>query len=297
MKHFKNSNFENYDLFLDSKNKFLQENSKETDTINKENKISNLIPNYQDWVYTDWNMTDLDFISYVESILNLFWLKTSSNIFIWEVLPLDKDSKDTLSSQIFYIPLNLELSWNIKNIENFLIFSKNLGKIIMSEKDDNFEVYNDKNLNNLNYSNTNFKSYNNIYNNQIFSIEKIDIPNFLNNTENVFDYKMKVDLIFYVKWLPTYVIERQINEVKVSFKELNTKLNTKLTDKNLSKSNIEKVKSLSLYMKDLQKVYNKLNPTWEQIKIFKDNLLNNYKDAYKLKINIESVNKKLDEIN
>jgi len=294
---FKNSNFENYDLFLDSKNKFLQENSKETDTINKENKISNLIPNYQDWVYTDWNMTDLDFISYVESILNLFWLKTSSNIFIWEVLPLDKDSKDTLSSQIFYIPLNLELSWNIKNIENFLIFSKNLGKIIMSEKDDNFEVYNDKNLNSLNYSNTNFKSYNNIYNNQIFSIEKIDIPNFLNNTENVFDYKMKVDLIFYVKWLPTYVIERQINEVKVSFKELNTKLNTKLTDKNLSKSNIEKVKSLSLYMKDLQKVYNKLNPTWEQIKIFKDNLLNNYKDAYKLKINIESVNKKLNAIN
>lgn len=295
--HFKNSNFENYDLFLESKNKFLQENSKETDTINKENKISNLIPNYQDWVYTDWNMTDLDFISYVESILNLFWLKTSSNIFIWEVLPLDKDSKDTLSSQIFYIPLNLELSWNIKNIENFLIFSKNLGKIIMSEKDDNFEVYNDKNLNSLNYSNTNFKSYNNIYNNQIFSIEKIDIPNFLNNTENVFDYKMTVDLVFYVKWLPTYVIERQINEVKVSFKELNTKLNTKLTDKNLSKSNIEKVKSLSLYMKDLQKVYNKLNPTWEQIKIFKDNLLNNYKDAYKLKINIESVNKKLNAIN
>jgi len=294
---FKNSNFENYDLFLDSKNKFLRENSKETDTINKEDKISNLIPNYQDWVYTDWNMTDLDFISYVESILNLFWLKTSSNIFIWEVLPLDKDSKDTLSSQIFYIPLNLELSWNIKNIENFLIFSKNLGKIIMSEKDDNFEVYNDKNLNSLNYSNTNFKSYNNIYNNQIFSIEKIDIPNFLNNTENVFDYKMKVDLIFYVKWLPTYVIERQINEVKVSFEELNTKLNTKLTDKNLSKSNIEKVKSLSLYMKDLQKVYNKLNPTWEQIKIFKDNLLNNYKDAYKLKINIESVNKKLNAIN
>lgn len=294
---FKNSNFENYDLFLDSKNNFLQENSKETDTINKENKISNLIPNYQDWVYTDWNMTDLDFISYVESILNLFWLKTSSNIFIWEVLPLDKDSTNTLSSQIFYIPLNLELSWNIKSIENFLIFSKNLGKIIMSEKDDNFEVYNDKNLNSLNYSNTNFKSYNNIYNNPIFSIEKIDIPNFLNNTENVFDYKMKVDLIFYVKWLPTYVIERQINEVKVSFEELNTKLNTKLTDKNLSKSNIEKVKSLSLYMKDLQKVYNKLNPIWEQIKIFKDNLLNNYKDAYKLKINIESVNKKLNAIN
>lgn len=292
--NFKNNTSKDYISFLDVKKDYLIQESKKPEIRNRSLQLSNLMPNYQEWVYTDWNMTDLDFISYVESVINLFWLTNSLDISIKEVVPIDVNSKDTLSSQIFYIPLKLNLVWGSQKLQNFLYFARNIWQV--NVKWNNLQIDRDNSLTNLNFSKTNFRTTD-IYNNNIFSIEKISIPeNFYNSRENRDDYEISVDLRFYVKWLPTYKIESQIKEIVDSYKNIEKQIKVLMSDKKISKDKIEKIKSLSLYMEDLKKEVSKLEPKWENAKTFKDNLLTHYKNAYSLKINIDSIKRKLDEI-
>lgn len=292
----KDASFKDYKTFLDSKEKFLAEQSNKLEIKNRNEKISTLIPNYQEWVYTEGNLTDLDFISYVESIIRGFSLTNkTSNISITSVSPLDFDSKDTLSSQIFYIPLSLELSWTSKNIKDFLHFARNIWQINI--KWNNFDIDNDWKVRLSNISDLNFKNKFNIYNNHIFSVENIEIPKLFDiNSSSLDEYDIKVELRFYVRGLPIYKIEDEIKKVVLSFKDLEKNIKTKLNDKNISSVKKEKIKSLSIYMEDLKKEALKLEPKWENAKTFKDNLLTHYKTSYNLKINIDSIKRILNNI-
>ena len=97
-------------------------------------KISSILPKYSELVILDTNtwLSDLGFVSYIESLLKKYNLKIDNSIWIKNVLAIENGVIDP-DDNVFYIPLELDIVWTKWSILKFLQYIKNTGDIEFSE--------------------------------------------------------------------------------------------------------------------------------------------------------------------
>lgn len=254
-----NTEYASYDEFLE--NKIAEISSAENIGIveNNSSKISNILPTYSDNLIEIWDnvLTDYKFVNYIESIIESFNFSTNSAIWITKVNLVEEFANldatwDALDSNIYYIPLTLELTWNKESLIRFLYFVENVWNIEVNDKD--IYVNEDYWLLSQNWVKKvlEWDSYSrdyNIFEHQIFDIEKIIFPEYIDssyisrwslslndfiiNTQAKDKYQFNVNLRFYVKGQPLYKIEEYINLVLNKYKELTGLINVWLKNTNL----------------------------------------------------------------
>ncbi len=103
-------------------------NSKEFNS--KIENIDKVLPLYSDFIEIDWDkwLTNLKFINHIENILKKYNLKTNSSIGIKNILPV-KNLYFTSTSNIYYIPLELNINWTKLSILKFLEYIQNTWRI------------------------------------------------------------------------------------------------------------------------------------------------------------------------
>lgn len=292
--------------FLQEKEDYINEINKSNLVKKRDEKMSKVLPSYTEWFSVEWNMTDLAFVNYVESLLRTFQLKTSSKIWIDKlVLVQESDKKnENLSTQLFYIPLKLDLVWRKADIVEFLYFLQNVWSV--SNINDNSIVFHKDNLINRTISWQKRTFDYNVYENKLVDVETIEFSKyidtssslrttnqlslewFLNFVRNGFEkndeYNVIVNLKFYVKWLPTYKIELYVEDVIKKYKDMSKNVKDTLTKSQnrktlLLNSNIVEIvstlKTIDLYLTDMEKEIKKIE-AWLKKKTDLNNL---YKSA------------------
>lgn len=297
-----------YLAFLKEKEDYINEINKSNLVKKRDEKLSKVLPSYTEWFSVEWNMTDLAFVNYVESLLRTFQLKTSSKIWINNLVLAEEESKNkknqNISTQLFYIPLKLDLVWRKADIVEFLYFLQNVWSV--SNINDNSIVFHKDNLINRTISWQKRTFDYNVYENKLVDVETIEFSKyidtssslrttnqlslewFLNFVRNGFEkndeYNVIVNLKFYVKWLPTYKIELYVEDVIKKYKDLSKDVKSKLANAQNRKSvllnkNIVEIistfKSIDLYLSEMEQKIKKLEVWVKQ----KTDLNNLYKDA------------------
>jgi len=124
--------------YLNDNLNLLEETIKSDSFNNKVSDVSSVLPKYSNYIdlNTDKSLTDLKFISYVEKLLNSFYLKTTSSIWIKDILSVNttNNTNNKLDS-IYYIPLDLEITWTKLDTLNFLEYIKNTWNVEFKEND------------------------------------------------------------------------------------------------------------------------------------------------------------------
>lgn len=247
----------------------------------------NILPTYVEDNYKneEWVMTDLKFVTYIESILYTFNLEIANkNLSIGNlnVLPEYSWDKDTpLDTTIFYIPYTFDITGRKTDIIDFIYFLENVWSISVS--DEGNVVVNEDNF--IKKSLIWFDEWN-ILENQIIDIERIKMADYIdswieeNNNEKLVDFikqtqwnekiDISIDVRFYVKGVPNYKILEGINGLSERYNSLKgeyekAKKSNKLTWD--EKINIEK---WIIYL-------NELNNTINEIKKDKSDLNKTYK--------------------
>lgn len=233
-KYIKNSSEGSYDTFIDWLTKKYSNN---IDFDDKVAVISKILPVYSDEVRDLWDnsLTDYKFINYIESIAETFNISFSNSIWISN-LKIVEDyavwaSDNDLDTNIFYIPLDLDLTWTKSSILEFLYFVDNIWKIEL-DQNQNIIVKNNLNKDFSDFKNKVLKwqlkdvNYN-IFNNQIFDIESVEFDKYFDSSFDLIDSKVSfisniknnqwrelikanVKLRFYIKWIPVYKIQNYI---------------------------------------------------------------------------------------
>ena len=254
-KNFKNTTDESFNDFI--KNKINNLNSEKNSDLIKENEkqIISILPTYSEWNINIWNknLTNFEFINYLESIVESFNLKGVWTYGIWKVIMLkDYDiwntKSESLDSNIYYIPISMNVSWSKSDILDFLYFIKNVWTI---------EVINNKisiNNNSNQLDNDWFKKilawdkYSkdyNIFEHQLIDISNIKMPKYIDSSyssrwdEKLVDfikgnqwnenYEIKTNLRFYVKWQAKYIVLNFIKRVINNYKAINIKVNSMIS--------------------------------------------------------------------
>lgn len=307
---FKNDTSSSYDSFLTEKQKYIDEVKKSWVVDERNNQISKVLPSYTEWYEVEGNMTDLAFVNYVESLLRTFQLRTTSQIWIENLVPVD-ETQTNVSTQIFYIPLKLDLVGRKADIVEFLYFLQNVWLVgSIDEKNNNSLVFYKDNLVNRTIAGQKRMLNYNIYENKLVDIESVEFNSYVdtsasprpssqlspewfltfvkNGSEKNDEYSVIVDLKFYVKWLPTYKIEVFVENVIKKYREMAGQVETILWQaKNrktmLLNGNIVEIiptlKSIETYLTQLQPKVNKLQ------------------DGVNKKVNLNTVYKEASELN
>lgn len=269
---------EKYLVFLDNLFKKYSTDQKLESDISM---LSNILPIYSNGYSGNDNkyLSDFAFINYIESILETF--NISYNNFIWiSELILLKDYMvwqwvSSLEENIFYIPLTLDIVWDKAKILEFFYYIDNVWKInigdnwinINSSFDKDFATFSSKVLK----SQEKTKDYN-IFNNQVFDVESIEFKDYIDSSFDVNEqnvnlvnnirnrqwnqkFEARVILRFYVKWLPIYKIENDINEFLTEYSIILWQINGNLWNENLS--SVIKIK-LADYAASLEQINNNL---------------------------------------
>lgn len=242
--NFENSSWTLYDDFI---NKKVEIYKNDTSPTNEEKlKItSKVLPYYSDNVL-DWsNLTDFQFINYVESIISTFNLSYTNPIWIKEIKQIDNykllSSDNSFDKWIYEIPVDLNISWRKSSIIDFLHFIENVWKVtfdnetknisINKEESDPGTVFFDFRNKKLDWQKSTSNWNYNIYDNQIADIELISMNKYIDSSEkNIrsnddwktflkflkfsqdkekFDITVRIN--FYVKWVPKYKVDEFIS--------------------------------------------------------------------------------------
>lgn len=222
--------------------------------------LSNILPIYSNWfsIPDTKYLSDFQFINYIESILETFNISYNNFIWISELIIL-KDYMvwqwtTSLEENIFYIPITLDIIWEKAKILEFFYYIDNVWKIsadenwisINSNFDKDFSTFSTKVLK----SQEKTQDYN-IFNNQMFDVESIAFKeyidwsfdvneqnlNFVNNIRNKQwsqKFEARVVLRFYVKWLPMYKIENDINEFIAEYSQISSQVQSLLASETSS---------------------------------------------------------------
>ncbi len=307
---FNNDTSSSYDAFLTEKQKYIDDVKKSWVVDERNNQISKVLPSYTEWYEVEGNMTDLAFVNYVESLLRTFQLRTTSQIWIENLVPVDQ-TETNVSTQIFYIPLKLDLVGRKADIVEFLYFLQNVWLVwSIDEKNNNSLVFYKDNLVNRTIAGQRRTINYNIYENKLVDIESVEFNSYVDNSasprpssqlspewfltfvkngsEKNDEYSVIVDLKFYVKGLPTYKIEVFVESVIKKYREMTAQVETILWQaKNrktmLLNGNIVEIiptlKSIETYLTQLQPKVNKLQ------------------DGINKKVNLNTVYKEASELN
>lgn len=233
--NFINTDHDNFEQFIS--NYILDINSEENQKLllEQNEKITKILPSYiENNDSTEKNiLTNFKFVNYVEKVINTFNLSTNDKIWINNVQLVEEykslSSNNNLDINIFEIPLKLKLSWTKQWILSFLHFAYNVWKLKIADNDDiiiNTDSFFSK------YTVLKWDDYisdYNIYENQIFDIEYINMSKYIDKSTNQRtdislydfiidtqandDYEVDVKLNFYVKWIEQYEMINFISSV------------------------------------------------------------------------------------
>lgn len=206
--------WDNFLKYLDEKSSHLDKYIKWNEFNDKLEELSSILPKYSNYVDLDPNksLTDLEFISYIENLIYKFSLKTNSSIWVND-LSIVEDDLLWEKTNIYYIPLDLELSWRKLNLLNFLEYIKNTWTIDYVGND---IVFSEENGLNSQLSEVEKLSIYE-YIDSSFSIRKnidISLKDFLLKTgqkNNIIE--AKVSLKFYISSIESDRIIKEINDV------------------------------------------------------------------------------------
>ncbi len=246
-KYFENSTWDNYKTFIENQSKKITQGQNYEDFLDKSQEISKILP-----IYTEVNMwdsseylSDFEFTHYIESILKTFNLEYSDEIWVSELVLVEEFSNDQnkskLDTNIFYVPVNLQLEWVKSDILNFLYFIEHVGnttilsdEINIEHQDDDKFLYRGTSQSSgqkiiLDGANTFSRTQYNIFQNQFIDFESIEFNNFIDEErtrvsqsqdliKRIKDdqandkYAVDVTLRFYVKWVQNLKIINQLSD-------------------------------------------------------------------------------------
>jgi len=295
-----NSGSINYSDYL----KILEDKySDRNDYQKKLNITSNILPYYSE-IHTDWKidvLTDYKFINYIESIIETFNVSSNDPIWIkdlevaeWYAVNIWDSSLET---SIFYIPLDLTVSWTKESILNFIYYIENVWNVNINNDNLNVSKNIDKDF--IWFSNKILKwqrpveNYN-IFNNQIIDIKRLELPEYIDSSFDPLDnnksvilnvletqwrekYKAKVSLRFYVKWIPVYILENYIDNVIKKYWESKIDIIKKLSDPNISSQKRNRIMEIQ---KELVQLWKSKVAEIQKSKVSKVNIDKAYKEAY-----------------
>lgn len=275
-----------YDEFLINKTQYTLEKKASDEFLQMDRKIRTIIPSYSDRPGLDGVISDFDFISYVESVLFTFNLQTEDSIGVGNIEPVvdtsvidDSDKSAWTDESLFFIPLNLQLVWQKKDILDFIHFLENVGTINIDEGQ--ITSYTDTVIQKPLEWEVLTREYN-IYENQLADIEYVtmseyidasaqpsnqDLVSFIRSSQPRERFEVEMKVRFYISGLPDYKVEAFINDVVDRFTSLKKILlpsisknkeilrNTKSWDVLLSANTIE---SLGYVLENIGKSANTL---------------------------------------
>jgi hypothetical protein len=280
---FYNKNIKNTDSWdflasIQSKISKLEKQKKDKLLEQRDQKIEDILPSYSDSlvsVSSQNNLTDFKFVSYVESLLYAFNLVSDNPIWIADVVPVkeftdnasSKNISNSVDTNIFYIPLKLSVTGRKTDIIDFLHFVENVGNIRV-EKWEEVTFYQDEEIKKvLPWENKN------LYQNQIFDIEVMRMNSYLDSKLSPSNLSL-IDLVkkeqanesmsielqlrFYVKWLPDYLVKKSIKDTLDTYEVLSKKVDKKMRELSLKQfetsEEILLVNSVKTLNFDLQKL-------------------------------------------
>ncbi len=305
--HLMNKNEATFKKFIEKKTKEIKSPENEKLISENEKQIVNILPTYSENNINIWekSLTDFEFINYIESIIDSFNLSSKASLGIWNVQILDEYVISTwvwnsMDSNIYSIPLSLNLEWTKKNIINFLYFIekvwtiKTLNNEIIINEDSAFLSTNGfvKVLSGDKYT----VDYN-IFEHQIIDINNISMPEYLDSSylsrnETKFidfikgsqwndHFEIKVNLLFYVKWLPKYRVVDSINKITLNFKLLYWYVNKTISSWKVKWIELIKLKK---YQNLLKNVNLRVVWIWKELKSNK-----NLELIYKKALNVNEI--------
>lgn len=293
--------YTSYEDFLDAEKLDIEEKWAKEDFQEQEDLISTILPMYADRseFYTETSLTNFKFINYIERLLRLYWLKTKSPIWITNVVAVEnnensdlentKQETSSIDSDIYYIPLRLDLSWRKDYILKFLEDAANMGDI--SYKDWKIIVNNSKQI--VEISDLSMKDYidSSIKNNSNYD----NLVDIINNEQANELFEITVELRFYVVWISSLKLKEEIwkiiwwDEQEWYYEKL---LN--YTNELIKKANIDtKIKN------DISDINKTLLTLWKEIKLLQakykksDDLESVFNEAQKYKLIFDSIDAKL----
>lgn len=338
-KYFENTTTQNYIGFLNSKKEILN-NPEFIDKISaKEQEIVTILPSYIHSSNGEENegfVSDFQFVNYIESILSAFQLKYTGLVWVWSLEQLEEYSlgeknKNIYDVNIFRIPVVFTIEWYKKEILDFLYYTEKIGTISLEESltqtgQLNLKVIEDSEWK---FKVSRLKKYlggKNVYKNQLFDINKLYMPEyidasftprwgkdfveFIKSDQWLKAFKMDIELYFYVKGIPKSKIEQElqalINVYKLSQQTimygLKTSLDNPLKKEIYTKMNLsllETIKQIKILSSakaspDIEKKYVKIQQYSQALNTLNKEL--GYENIYNIFINNYSKTSKEFEI-
>lgn len=290
--NFVNSKWWEFSKFIDKKVSDINEKINSEDYKDSIDLYKKILPSYiESWEKDEvWIMTDFKFINYLEVITHTFNLTTNDKrVSVWNLNVLadydSSNSKNTgLDATIFYIPYEFNISGAKKDIIDFIYFLENVGAINYSIDSKKIEIHKDT------FINKKLIGFNNadILENPIIDIQSITFPEYIDSSLTISNYNdfktyikttqwdekidVKVNVRFYVKWLPNHKILESIKSLSDKYDSIkNSYIKAK-------KNQIEDVNSIEKWLKYIQE----LDPTIKSIKTAKTDLNNVYKQVLEI---------------
>ncbi len=315
-----NGKFNNFSDFLNSLEEQINWNLKE-DYREKYNKIYKILPIYAESSSSDIKseiLTDFKFVNMLENLLYEYDLISESPLWIKEISKLNNYSesknKSDLSSDIYVIKLPLTIEWKKKNIIKFLTHIQNMWKIKLCNIKDKCEkkweliVENSAIFTELN----SISMWEYIDSSPSISIADKDknLLEILTQTIQKNErFKLDIELLFYVQWLPNYKIKEFIKEViwtvpknlkqdkldeisKINYSLIKSRLKKLQNKYKSNKLILQKLNNIDSYLKSIDKDIKGIN---KEIPKSKD-LMAIYNKVQRYKWIFLLISKKLDEI-
>lgn len=245
-KTLKNTKEADYQTFIKKKLDSYKEDKNSEEILDMTSKI---LPLYDKSIWEKGQITEFEFINYVESIIATFNLRYKNSIWINNLSYLEEykltNSDNSFDKWISQIPIELDIVWNKSSILDFLYFIENVWKVELSESGEiiinvpeNNELFNFRNKKLEKDRYKEIENYN-IFDNQIIDVESIEFKDsidwkyssptitengneflkYIKETQEKERFEVKMKINFYVKWLPKY----KVDEFNVNFtKKLNS---------------------------------------------------------------------------
>lgn len=201
--------------YLDKKYEYLIIQLESNELKNKVEKMSEILPKYSSLISLDnkWELTDLSFINYIERLWRKYNLKIKNAIWIKDVLSVETNIIET-NDNIYYIPLDFDITGTKRSIFNFLKYIKNTWDVKFSDNDFSF------------IGSSLVKS-------QLSEVKKIEFPEYIdiatkivrNDSDKTIEWfllrteqwqdiiDVKISLMFYVSAISSEKIKEKINSI------------------------------------------------------------------------------------
>lgn len=238
--YFENTTNAAYSTFLENQSKSVTTWENYDQYLSLSQKVSKVLPVYSEVELSENQefLSDFKFIHYIESIISTFNLEYNNEIWISELLLVEEFSntqqQSKLDTNIYYIPVELNLEWLKTDIINFLYFVEHVGntsldgeKIVVENQNSDLFLYRGNNKIILDGERVLSRTNYNIFENQFIDIQEVNFDEYIdeertriNKSEDLISrinksqwndkYSVQVTLRFYVKGVQNIKMMNQL---------------------------------------------------------------------------------------